>query len=35
MPGQDQLEQVHRIINIVGTPTESEMGFISNESAKK
>jgi len=35
LPGNDYLDQVQKIVNILGSPTEEQMSFISNESAKK
>lgn len=35
LPGNDYLDQVHRIINLIGTPTDEDMSFIGNESAKR
>lgn len=34
-PGQDYLEQIQRIIAILGTPSAAEMRYISNEGAVK
>ena len=34
-PGQDYLDQIKRIISVLGTPSKEEMYFIGNESAKK
>jgi len=35
LPGNDYLDQVNKIVNVLGSPTEEQMAFISNESAKK
>lgn len=34
-PGQDYLDQIRRIIGIIGTPSPEDMAFIENEQAKK
>jgi hypothetical protein len=34
-PGKDYLEQIQRIIAILGTPTADEMSYITNEGALK
>lgn len=34
-PGKDYLEQIQRIIAILGTPTAEELSYISNDSALK
>ena len=34
-PGQDYLDQIRRIIGILGTPNSEELSFIENEQAKK
>lgn len=35
LPGNDYLEQIHRIVQLVGTPTTQDLEFIKNPSAKK
>jgi mitogen-activated protein kinase 1/3 len=35
LPGNDYLEQIHRIVQLVGTPTNQDLDFIKNPSAKK
>lgn len=35
LPGNDQLEQIHRIVQLTGTPNNSDLEFIKNPSAKK
>jgi len=35
LPGEDYLDQVQRIIALLGTPTSEDMSFIGNESARK
>ena len=34
-PGQDYLDQIRRIIGVLGTPNADEISFIENEQAKK
>ena len=34
-PGNDYLDQIKRIISVLGTPSKEEMNFIGNDSAKK
>ena len=34
-PGQDYLDQIKRVISVLGTPTKDDMQFIGNESALK
>jgi mitogen-activated protein kinase 1/3 len=34
-PGDDYLDQVQRIICVIGTPTESDMCFVGNPSARR
>lgn len=35
LPGNDYLDQVHRIVNLLGTPTDDDLKYIGNESAKR
>ena len=34
-PGEDYLDQVQRVIAVLGTPTSQDMAYIGNESAVK
>lgn len=35
LPGNDYLDQVHRIVNLLGTPSADDMSFIGNDSARR
>lgn len=34
-PGEDYLDQVQRVIGVLGTPKEEDMGFIGNPAARR